>query len=236
LTIRGLLGTRRTRWTRWALASRSRSRRSDRAREYPGRYPGAPSGCLRAPCPQGPARTSDAHADVAFSFTFSQSENGTQTGTAYYLTGIEARQPEPVGQVLIADTPVGFDAAAQPVQAGRVRLFMGVRSDPFFADAEGALHGFQWTGQDTFAGKNILTIALEVPDDMLGGPEIGVWATISLRRDGTLVQMDRGGHPTINPFVNPDGEKNEYNARQPADDVANYLEPAEVGELGQQVR
>ncbi len=35
--------------------------------------------------------------------------------------------------------------------------------------------------------------------------------------------MDRGGHPTINPFINPDGEKNLYNSRQPADDVANYL-------------
>ena len=41
----------------------------------------------------------------------------------------------------------------------------------------------------------------------------------------TLVQMDRGGHPTINPFINPDGEKNLYNSRQPADDVANYLGP-----------
>ena len=27
---------------------------------------------------------------------------------------------------------------------------------------------------------------------MLGDGPIGVWATISLRRDGTLVQMDRG--------------------------------------------
>ena len=56
-------------------------------------------------------------------------------------------------------------------------------------------------------------------------PLIGVWASISLRRDGTLVPMDRGGHPTINPFINPDGEKNLYNTRQPADDVANYLGP-----------
>ena len=60
---------------------------------------------------------------------------------------------------------------------------------------------------------------------MLGDGPIGVWATISLRRDGTLVQMDRGGNPTINPFINPDGEKNLYNSRQPADDVANYLGP-----------
>ena len=167
----------------------------------------------------------DAHADVAFSFLFSQPRNGMQTGTAYYATPRQAGQPEPAGKVL-EGTPVGFDAAAHPVQAGECRLFMGVRSDPFFADAEGALHGFQWTGQDTFAGKNILSIALEAPNAMLGAdPLIGLWATISLRRDGKLIQMDRGGHPTINPFINPDSAKDEYNLRQPADDVANYLEP-----------
>ena len=168
----------------------------------------------------------DAHADAAFSFTFSPLENGAQTGTAHYATGPQARQPEPAGQMLTASLPVGFDAAARPVQAGPVRLFAGVRSDPFFVDFEGTLHGFQWTGHDDFAGKNILSIALEVPNDMLGaGPTIGGWATISLRRDGVLAQMDRGGHPTINPFLNPDGQKNLYNSRQPADDVANYLGP-----------
>jgi Domain of unknown function (DUF4331) len=168
----------------------------------------------------------DAHADVAFSFTFSQFEHGTQTGTAWYATGPQARQPEPAGQMLTASLPVGFDAAARPVQAGPVRLFAGVRSDPFFVDFDGTVHGFQWTGVDTFAGKNIQSIALEVPNDLLGaGPMIGGWATISLRRDRLLVQMDRGGHPTINPFLNPDGAKDLYNARQPADDVANYLGP-----------
>jgi hypothetical protein len=70
--------------------------------------------------------------------------------------------------VLIEGTPVGFDAMAKPVQAGPCRLFIGVRSDPFFADGEGAFCDFQFTGDDTFAGKNILTIALEVPNDMLG--------------------------------------------------------------------
>src|SRR5260221_10231928 len=56
-------------------------------------------------------------------------------------------------------------------------------------------------------------------------PVIGVWATVSVYRDGMLVQVDRGGHPTINPFINTDDAKDEYNARQPADDVANYLQP-----------
>ncbi len=168
----------------------------------------------------------DLQADVAFTFVFSQPTDGRQTATAYYATGSQARQPEPAGDMLIEATPVGFDATAQPVQAGPCQLFIGVRSDPFFADAEGYFHGFQWTGQDTFAGKNILSIALEVPNDMLGAdPVIGVWATVSVRRDGMLVQVDRGGHPSMNPIINPDDAKDEYNTRHPADDVANYLQP-----------
>jgi hypothetical protein len=167
----------------------------------------------------------DAHADVAFTFVFSEFRHGMQTCTAYYATGSQARQPEPAGDVLISDTPVSFDAAARPVQAGPGRLFTGVRSDPFFADADGAFHG-TWTGQDAFANRNILSIALEVPSNMLGAdPLIGVWAAVSVRRDGTLVQVDRGGHPTINPFVNPNEVKDNFNDRQPADDVANYLQP-----------
>jgi hypothetical protein len=171
----------------------------------------------------------DTQADIAFTFTFSEYENGTQTGTAWYATGPQARQPEPAGEQLTDSLPVSFDGTARPVQvggSGAIRLSAGLRSDPFFADVEGALHGFQWTGHDDFADNNVDSIALEVPSDMLGdGAVIGVWATISLRRDGSLVPMDRGGHPTINPFINPDGEKNLYNSRQPADDVANYLGP-----------
>jgi hypothetical protein len=168
----------------------------------------------------------DAQADTAFRFVFSDPENGTQTGRAYYSFGTHASDAEPPEEVLLAVIPVGQGADAKPVSSGMARLFAGVRSDPFFADVEGALHGFKWTGQDAFAGKNVLSIALEVPDDMLGtGPEIGIWSTISLHREGELIQMDRGGHPTINPFVNPDDAKDLYNTRQPADDVANYLEP-----------
>ena len=168
----------------------------------------------------------DAQADVAFTFTFSEPENGVQTGTAYYATGAQAREPGPVGEVFTSLLPVSFDGAVEPVQTHRIRLFAGTRSEPFFADVEGALHGFEWTGHDDFAGNNVLSIVLEVPDDMLGdGPVIGIWASISRYRDGTLEQMDRGGNPTINPFINPDSEKDLFNSRQPADDVANYLGP-----------
>ena len=151
----------------------------------------------------------DAQADVAFTFVFSEYENGSQTGTAWYVTGSQARQPEPAGEVLADSIPVGFGGIAQPVQAGPVRLFAGRRSDPFFADVEGALHGLQWTGHDDFAGNNVNTIALEVPGDILLGAAsvIGVWASISRRRDGVLEQMDRAGNPSMNPFINPDGEE-----------------------------
>ena len=37
----------------------------------------------------------DAHADVAFTFTFSQYQDGRQTGTAWYATGPAARTPSP---------------------------------------------------------------------------------------------------------------------------------------------
>jgi hypothetical protein len=167
----------------------------------------------------------DNHADVAFTFAFSEVENGTQIGTAWYATGADARRLEPAGEVLAEDIPVSFDGTAYPVLAGRIRLCAGLRSDPFFADVEGALHGFVWTGHDDFAGNNVDSIVLEVPADMLGGPVIGLWATVSRYQDDVLEQLDRGGNPTINPFINPDGEKNLYNARQPADDVANYLGP-----------
>ena len=176
----------------------------------------------------------DALADVAFSFTFSEPDDGRQTATACYATGSEAQTREPRGDVLIQATPVGFDATAAPVWAGPCRLFFGTRSDPFFADADGVLHwlidgqqgNFQWTGKDTFAGANILSIAVEAPNDVLGpGPQLGAWITISLRRDGALVPMDREGNPSFNPILNADDIKDQFNATDPVDDVKNYLQP-----------
>src|SRR5690242_12596148 len=65
----------------------------------------------------------DALPDVAFSFTFSDLNDGGQTATAYYATGSDARTREPRGNTLIEQTPVGFDGTATTVQAGPCRLF-----------------------------------------------------------------------------------------------------------------
>src|SRR3954470_5713896 len=80
----------------------------------------------------------DAHADAAFTFVFSELDDGKQTGTVRFATGSEARDSEPGGEVLITGTPVGFDETAEPVVVDQVRLFIAVRSDPFFADADGS--------------------------------------------------------------------------------------------------
>ena len=175
----------------------------------------------------------DALADAAFSFTFSAYDNGHQTATSWYATGSEAQTREPRGDTLIESTRWASTPRAAPVQAGPVRLFIGKRSDPFFADAEGVVHwlvdgakgDFQWTGADLFAGANILSIAMEVPNDMLGPGPIGAWITISLRRDGMLVPMDREGNPSFNPILNANDIKDEFNATDPVDDVKNYLKP-----------
>jgi hypothetical protein len=166
----------------------------------------------------------DTQADAAFTFVFSEPNGGNQTGTVLYATGTDARDPEPAGEVLIENMPVEFGDVAKPVEAGQCRFFIGVRSDPFFADGEGAFHDFHFTGDDTFAGKNILSVALEVPNDMLGPAEVAFWVTSSVRRDGKLVQVDRFGNPSFNPFF-VDELKNAFNAGHPADDVDNFLEP-----------
>ena len=176
----------------------------------------------------------DALADVAFSCTFSEPRDGRQTATVYHATGSDAQTREPCGETLIEATAVGVDAMATPVRAGSCRLFVGKRSDPFFADADGVLHwlidgaagDFQWTGTDTFAGADVFSIVLQVPNEMLGGTQsFGVWATTSLRRDGMLAPMDRAGNPSFNPILNANDVKDMFNATEPADDVKNYLQP-----------
>ena len=176
----------------------------------------------------------DALADVAFSFTFSEPHDGRQTATAYYATGSDAQTREPRGEVLIEATPVGFDATAMPVQAGPCRLFIGKRSDPFFADADGVLH---WlvdganrklpVDRDRHLRRRQHLLHRPGGTQRHARPraEIGAWITTSLRRDGTLVPMDREGNPSFNPILNPNDIKDQFNATDPVDDVKNYLQP-----------
>ncbi len=78
-----------------------------------------------------------------------------------------------------------------------------------------------FTGTDTFAGTNVSSIVLNLPDSKLGGKgkTVGVWATTSIEKNGGWQRIDRMGRPAINTVFNiTDSEKDLQNLLNPADD------------------
>ncbi len=140
-------------------------------------------------------------------------------------TSSARRAPMPAS---IAGPASPSPTATRPPTAGAVRTtsvlgggkaFVGPRDDPFFFDLPGfvefkkqllagstdpgvLLGGF--TGMDTFAGTNVTSIAIEVPNARLGGTgrTVGFWATTSLPAGGGYTQVERMGRPAINTVFN----------------------------------
>ncbi|MFF0292920.1 DUF4331 family protein [Kitasatospora sp. NPDC004614] len=169
---------------------------------------------------------SDHRADIAYSFTFSPPTNNHQTATVRRATGDQARAHDATGQELFTDLPVNFDATPTVTESGPYKCYIGFRSDPFFADLDGIVAKFQWTGIDWGADKNVFAMALEVPNTELGPhPEIGVWGRVSLHQNGRLTSVDRGAHPSLTAYFNAEDVKDAYNAGEPADDWTTYREP-----------
>ena len=94
----------------------------------------------------------DALADVAFSFTFSELQDGRQTATAYYATGSDAQTREPRGEMLIQDTPVGFDGTATPVQAGPAGCSSANAAIPSSPTPTASCTGWSTAQQETSPG------------------------------------------------------------------------------------
>ena len=110
---------------------------------------------------------------------------------------------------------------------GSGQVFAGERSDPFFFDLiafrntvgiDNGSRTFCQAPSDFFIGLNTLAIVIEVPDDQLGGSQIGVWATTSELIGGSWVQQDQMARPAINTVFNHTGaDKNAFNVTDPAD-------------------
>ncbi len=140
---------------------------------------------------------------------------------------------------------------------GGIKVFAGQRDDPFFVDLGSVfdLAGLRpfnpfhiiplpaMAGVDGVGGFNTHTIAIQVPSVQLrtfSQPTIGIYASASrqketvIRKDGTRnahgpqIQVSRLGNPLVNEVVIPLGQKDGWNASDPADDsqfVSRYTEP-----------
>lgn len=78
-----------------------------------------------------------------------------------------------------------------------------------------------FTGTDTFAGTNVSSIVLNLPNSRIGGKgnTVGVWATTAMVKSGGYQRIDRMGRPAINTVFNiTDGEKDLSNLLNPRDD------------------
>src|ERR671928_117665 len=82
------------------------------------------------------------------------------------------------------------------------------------------LFGFQYTGDDFFADKDVCSIVLELPNSELGANEVGLWARTLVPADGGgWVQVDRQAHAQQVTALTPNEGKVEYLAGEPADDA-----------------
>jgi hypothetical protein len=115
--------------------------------------------------------------------------------------------------------------------------WFGLAQDPFWGDAVALFafnHAlaqgqyrpelFSGTPGNLLAGRNVTAIALQVPDDTLGGTDVALWARISLYGHASQRQVSRAGRPLLRSFFFPrPGPATEaLNAASPADDVASY--------------
>jgi hypothetical protein len=132
-------------------------------------------------------------------------------------------------------------------ESNGIKFFAGMVDDPFFFDIpafgafiksvrEGMPSGAAFErGRDSFAGYNIMGIALSIPKSLLVGSDggrIGVAfyaqkpivqspskKTGEIKGTGAFKTLDRMGNPAVNVALIPFSRKNEYNQGTPKDDA-----------------
>ncbi|MCA1647980.1 MAG: DUF4331 domain-containing protein [Chloroflexi bacterium] len=165
----------------------------------------------------------DAQPDIVFQYVFApKNASGEQFATVQRtdLTGVGPTRDRTVS--LAVDASVSLTPEAHVTQGREgTQFFAGLRSDPFFFDLVGFLHGLQFTGADFFIDKNVFGIALDIPSTLLGSnPKVGIWTRTRVPmtlQPERLVQVDQMGRPAINTVFNHGNDKNLFNVTQPAD-------------------
>lgn len=193
--------------------------------------------------------TGDARPDHYITVRFSPRTGTTTPQTATVTLPFGEIITAPTTIPTLAGTPNAFTVTTDP--ATGVSFFAGETDDPFFFDIPGfarfrasAVAGspdpaLLQRGRDSFAGYNILSIALEIPVSYFrlqfsSNPAPSVIGVDSLTQrhrrldtlgDGTIVRsggfrtLDRSGNPGLNALIIPFARKDEYNFSTPLDDA-----------------
>lgn len=151
-------------------------------------------------------RNGDAVQDLAYVWRFGPANgSGGQVYAVTRYTGNNARTLAHGNLRAIGYTGGSGMAFAK----GDAKVFAGKRADPFFFDLLGFLgtvlkvgNTQLGTGGDLFAGLNTNAMVIEVPNDSIGGTDIGVWATTSYWSNGSWHKADQMGRPAISTVFN----------------------------------
>jgi len=179
-------------------------------------------------------RRGKSHADLAYVLRFNAPDsNGNQGFRVYRHKGLKNAEHLTDGE------KIGTGRTNQSTTiADGIKVFAGLRSDPFFFDLDAFKHavlganngrtGFCDSGTvDFFQNFNTNAIVLRLDSDLLGGKKIGVWG--STVTEGTDQLIDQMGRPAINTVFNHGDEKNAFNHTIPAD---QYKAPFSTNVIG----
>ena len=182
--------------------------------------------------------------DLNFRQTYDLIRINRDNGTQKTIVNDAVSAPSNVGAASMPNYNSNlFDAATVEFGSGPSMTWAGQSDDAFFLDLRvfDLLYGanLKEVGDDTLAGFNVNTLALQVPKTDLakGGkadanPIIGIWSTTSRKstrvqfgdgsqqNQGKYVQVSRLGMPLVNEVVIPVGLKDYFNASKPTQDGA----------------
>lgn len=198
--------------------------------------------------------------DLLFRQTYTLTLIDRPNGRVTTLASGAKVAPSNVGVASMPNYGVLRNQAITPIAGGQ--SFAGQADDPFFLDLRvfDLLYGgnLSEVGQDTVAGYNVNTLAVQVPKSALTlgnnptrNPNIGVWSdterySLTVRAPGTQqssgseVQVSRLGNPLVNEVVVPAGLKDKFNSLLPEQDrtvaaLVNRINVPEVPALVQRI-